>query len=214
MKSGRTLVAALVLLAPAISLAQVDTSEWACESCPFDQGYRAEIDAGATNVSDDAARFGNYTGYDEKGTYADLNGQGRYANEGYRVDWYVEDLGLDSRVVEIETGKQGVFGFNVGYRDLPYRRFDTTSTVFNPTSGDTLTLPGNWVPASTTGRMTQLSSSLQQRMIGTDRQIVDIGANWQPDDAFRLFAKPRSCRAGSITKQTRLTPACSTAPTQ
>ena len=68
MKSGRILVAALVLLAPAMSLAQVDTSDWACESCPFDQGYRAEIDAGATNVSDDAARFGNYTGYDEKGT--------------------------------------------------------------------------------------------------------------------------------------------------
>src|SRR5210317_2293118 len=131
-KSCLTVAAPLALLAPAVSLAQVDTSEWACESCPFDQGYRAEIDAGATNVSDDAARFGNYTGYDEKGTYADLNGQGRYANEGYRVDWYIEDLGLDSRVFEIETGKQGVFGFNVGYRDLPYRSFDTTSTVFTP----------------------------------------------------------------------------------
>jgi len=188
MKSGRTLVAPLVLLAPAVSLAQVDTSEWACESCPFDQGYRAEIDAGATNVSDDAARFGNYTGYDEKGTYADVSGQGRYANDGYRLDWSVEDLGLDSRVVELSTGKQGVFDFGFGYQDLPFRRFDTTSTVFNPSSDSTLTLPSGWVAAGTTGQMTQLASSLQQRHIGTDRQIVDVGAGWTPGDAFRLFA--------------------------
>ncbi|MDH3621013.1 MAG: MtrB/PioB family decaheme-associated outer membrane protein [Gammaproteobacteria bacterium] len=188
MKTGRALVVPVVLLAPAISLAQVDTSDWACESCPFDQGYRAELDVGATNVSEDATRFGNYTGHDEKGTYADVEGQGRYAKDGYRLDWYVEDLGLDSRVVELSTGKQGVFDFHLGYRDLPFRRFDTSSTVFNPSSGDTLTLPGSWVPASTTDQMSQLGSSLQRRVIGTDRQIVDLGADWTPGEAFRLFA--------------------------
>jgi MtrB/PioB family decaheme-associated outer membrane protein len=187
-KSCLTLAAPLALLAPAVSQAQVDTSDWACESCPFDQGYRAEFDAGATNVSDDAAHFGNYTGYDEEGTHADVSGHGRYANEGYRMDWYAEDLGLDARVLELSAGKQGVFDFRLGYRDIPFRRFDTSSTVFLPTSGDSLTLPGGWVPASTTGQMTQLSSSLQQRMVGTDRSIVDLGADWTPGDAFRLFA--------------------------
>jgi hypothetical protein len=59
----RTTVTA-VLLAPAAALAQVDTSDWNCEYCPFDDGYRAEVDAGATYVSDDAARFGNGTGFD------------------------------------------------------------------------------------------------------------------------------------------------------
>ncbi len=68
MRSRRILVAPVVLLAPTIGFAQVDTSNWECESCPFDQGYRAELEVGATSVSDDAARFGNYTGYDEKGT--------------------------------------------------------------------------------------------------------------------------------------------------
>ena len=188
MKSGRTLVAPLILLAPAISLAQVDTSDWACESCPFDQGYRAEVDVGATQVSDDAARFGNYTGYDEEGTHADVEGQGRYVNDGYRLDWYIEDLGVDSRVVELNTGKQGVFDFRIGYRELPFRRFDTTSTAFNPTSGDTLTLPSSWATAATTDQMTQLASSLQHIVVGTDREIVDIGADWTPGDAFRVFA--------------------------
>ena len=78
-------VAPLLLLAPTVSFAQVDTSEWACESCPFDQGYRAEVAAGATSVSDDAARFGNYTGYDEKGIYASVDGEGR-EQSGSEVD--------------------------------------------------------------------------------------------------------------------------------
>ena len=188
MKTGRTLVAPLILLAPALSLAQVDTSDWACESCPFEQGYRAEIDAGVTNVSDEAARFGNYTGYDEDGAYADVDGHGRYVNDGYRLDWMVEDLGLDSRVVELSMGKQGVFEFRAGYRELPFRRFDTSSTIFSRAADGTLTLPSGWIPASTTDQMTQLGSSLQQRIVGTDRQIVDVGADWRPAEMFRLFA--------------------------
>jgi MtrB/PioB family decaheme-associated outer membrane protein len=186
MTPRRTLVA--LLLAPALSWAQVDTSDWACESCPFDEGYRAEIDAGATNVSDDAARFGNFTGYDEEGTYANLDGQGRYNGDGYRLDYMMEDLGLDSRAFELEVGSEGVFEVNFGYRELPFRRFDTTRTIFTGSSVGTLTLPSGWVPAGTTGNMTALDASLRQRNVGTDRQIVDIGGKWNASDAFRLFA--------------------------
>ena len=188
MKSRRLLAVPLVLLAPAISYAQVDTSEWECESCPFDQGYRADIEVGATNVSDDAARFGNYTGYDEKGTYANVDGQGRYSGEKYLVDYTIEDLGLDSRVFEMSVGAPGQFEVDFGYRELPFRRFDTTSTIFNSSAGDTLTLPAGWVPASTTDQMTQLSSSLRPETIGTDRQVIDLGADWNASDDFLLFA--------------------------
>ncbi len=188
MKSRRILPAALVLLAPTIGYAQVDTSNWECESCPFDQGYRAEIEVGATSVSDDAARFGNYTGYDEKGTYANVDGQGRYKGERYLLDYTMEDLGLDSRVFEMSIAAPGTFEVRFGYRELPFRRFDTTSTIFNQSSGDTLTLPSDWVPASTTDQMTQLSSSLQQRVIGTDRQMIDLGGNWNASDDFLVFA--------------------------
>ena len=182
------LIAPLVLLAPGMSFAQVDTSDWTCESCPFDQGYRAEVAAGATSVSDDAARFGNYTGYDEKGVYANVDGQGRYNSNGYRLDWTIEDLGLDSRVFEITSGKQGVFDFRLGYRELPFRRFDTASTIFVQATDDTLTLPSGWVPAGTTSQMTQLSSSSYRRNIGTDRSIFDSGAGWIPGEDFRVFA--------------------------
>jgi MtrB/PioB family decaheme-associated outer membrane protein len=188
MKSLRVLAVPSVLLAPAIGYAQVDTSNWECESCPFDQGYRAEIEAGATNVSDDAARFGNYTGYDEKGTYANVDGQGRYNGDKYLVDYTMEDLGLDSRVFEMSIGAPGQFELRLDYRELPFRRFDTTNTIFDSPTGETLTLPSDWVPASTTGQMTQLSSSLQQQTIGTDRQIIGLGGDWNASDDFVLFA--------------------------
>jgi MtrB/PioB family decaheme-associated outer membrane protein len=188
MKSRRILAAPLILLAPAMGYAQVDTSDWECEFCPFDQGYRAEIEVGATNVSDDAARFGNYTGYDEKGTYANIDGQGRYNNDGYRIDYTMEDLGLDSRVFEMSVGAPGLFEVDFGYRELPFRRFDTTSTVFNPSSGDTLTLPSDWIPAGTTGEMSQLPASLRPQNIGTDRQIIDLGGDWNASDEFVVFA--------------------------
>jgi len=186
---SRTLIAPLVLLAPVIGFAQADTSNWKCESCPFDEGYRAVVDAGATYVGEDGAvRFGNATGYDDKGGYANVDGQGRYVSDGYQLDYTIEDLGVDSRVFEMQGGQQGTFGFRVGYRELPYRRFDTTRTVFNPSSSDTITLPGAWVPAGTTTNMTQLSSSLRRQNIGSDREIIDVGADWKPAAGFRLYA--------------------------
>jgi MtrB/PioB family decaheme-associated outer membrane protein len=186
---SRTLVAPIVLLAPAIALGQVDTSDWKCESCPFEQGYRADVDAGATYVGEDGAiRFGNATGYDDKGGFVNVDGQGRYVSDDYQLDWTVEDLGLDSRFFEMDGGKQGSFGFHVGYRELPYRRFDTARTVFNPSASDTLTLPSSWVPAGLTTDMPQLSSSLRRQNIESDRQIIDAGANWKPAKSVELYA--------------------------
>jgi MtrB/PioB family decaheme-associated outer membrane protein len=172
----------------ASAAAEVDTSEWLCEACPFDEGYRASVDAGATYVSDEAARFGSATGYDSDGAYGNVDGHGRYVSDDYRLDWYVEDLGLDSRVFELEAARQGSFGVQIGYRELPYREFDTTRTVFLPSNSATLTLPSGWVPAGLTSDMTQLSSSLRRQDIGSDRQIVDFGAYWQPVTSLRLFA--------------------------
>ena len=182
----RSLIALAFL--PAVGMAQVDTSDWACESCPFDEGYRASVDVGAIAVDDDQARFGSYTGFDEKGTYANVNGYGRYNGDGYRVDYVIEDLGLDSRAFDMSIGSEGLFEFRLGYRDLPYRRFDTTRSIFDVSTGDVLNLPSGWVTAGTTDQMTQLSSSQLTTPIGTDRQILDVGVDWDAGDAFTVFA--------------------------
>jgi len=179
------------LLAAVAKTAPPDTSGWNCQFCPFASGYRANVTAGGTYVSDDAAKFGDATGYDEKGGYVNLDGEGSYANDGYQLSWYAEDLGLDSRVLEIEGGRQGSYGFKFGYRELPERVFDTTSSVFGVAGNDTLTLPGSWVAAPRTSGMTALGSSLSAQNVESDRQIIEFGANYLPTSRFGLFADYR-----------------------
>ncbi|MGB5163921.1 MAG: MtrB/PioB family decaheme-associated outer membrane protein [Woeseiaceae bacterium] len=181
---------ALALVAPAAAWADADTSEWACEFCPFEEGYTADMSVGATYVSDDAARFGNGTGYDEKGGYINLDGEGRYAKDGKQMRWAAEDLGLKSRVLSIEAGSQGHYTYGLEYRELPYRRFDTTQTVYTE-SGDALQLPSGWVTAPLTSGFTQLAASLGSRNIETDRQILKLDGEYLPSTSFALFADYR-----------------------
>ncbi len=178
---------ALALFAPAAALAQVDTSDWACEYCPFEDGYRADIDVGAVYVNEDAARFGNGTGLDEKGTYVDLNGEGSYAKDGMQMRWYARDLGLSSRELHIEGGRQGHYVGSLTYRELPYRRFDTTRTVFSGGANE-LSLPSGWVRAPNTSGMSALGTSLSGRTIETDRQDLELSGDYRVSGEFSLFA--------------------------
>ena len=182
----RSLVVALGIVLPGMTLAEVDTSEWLCESCPFEDGYRASYDVGITAVSDDAARFGNATGHDEKGAYAIVDGDGSYAKDAYRLNWTLEDLGLSSRGFELDGGVQGKFGFNIGYREMPFRLFDTTETVFS--GSDDLSLPSAWVNSGSTSGFTQLGASLRAQDIGRDRTMLDLGASWRPVAHIDVYA--------------------------
>ncbi len=178
---------ALALLAPAAALAQVDTSDWDCEYCPFEEGYRADVDVGAVYVDEDAARFGNGTGYDEKGAYVDLGGEGSYTKDGVQMRWYAEDLGLKSRVLRIEGGRQGHYTGSLTYSELPYRRFDTTRTVFSGGANE-LSLPSGWVRAPDTSGMTALGASLAGRTIETDRQSLELSGDYRINAEVALFA--------------------------
>jgi MtrB/PioB family decaheme-associated outer membrane protein len=183
----RTAIAATLLL-PTAAFAQVDTGEWKCEYCPFDDGYRAEVDAGAGYVSDDAARFGNGTGRDAKEAFIGLGGAGRYLKNGTEVTWYAEDLGEDSRVLNISGGRPGKFELGLDYRDLPYRLFDSTSTIFGSSGTGVLSLPAAWVSAATTAGFTALDASLTPVNIEKDRQIIEVGAKYLPTRKIKLYA--------------------------
>ncbi len=181
----RTAITA-VLLAPAAAMAQVDTSDWNCEYCPFEDGYRAEYEAGAAQITEDAFRFGNGTGQGEEGTEAILNGEGRYLGEGTEVSWYAEDLGNDSRVFEFAAGKPGRFGLDLGYRELPYRLFGDTETPYSG-SGEVLNLPAGWVPGNSTGAMPGLADALALHEIEKDRTVLDVGMDYRATRKVRFL---------------------------
>ncbi|MCH9695949.1 MAG: MtrB/PioB family decaheme-associated outer membrane protein [Gammaproteobacteria bacterium] len=186
---NNTLLVILIVIAlPSAVLAQVDTSGWACELCPFEEGYQADYDAGATYVSDDEARFGHATGYDNKGAYANVAGNGSYTKGGYRLDWLFEDLGLSSRFAQLDGNVDGRFGFSIGYREQPQRQFSSTRTVFTGAAGE-LALPPGWVSAGTTSSFPQLATALRPVNIESDRQILDLGADWKANKKIRVFAE-------------------------
>lgn len=176
------------LLAPAARPAPPDTSEWKCERCPFPAGHQADVAVGSTYVSDDAATVGDATGYDQKGAYASVAGSGLHASGGYRLSWFAEDLGLDSRAVAIEGSRPGTFGYRLGYRQLPHHEFQSTRTVFSRTSGNLLALPAGWTFAGTTAGMTGLAAGLAAQDIESERRTLEIGASYLPTSRLSLFA--------------------------
>ena len=184
-------IATFALYTGTRAVAQVDTSGWECQYCPFAEGYDAEVEAGASYVSDDTEQFGSGSGYDESGGYINVGGEGLYASEGYRLEWFAEDLGLDSRILEIEGGRPGRFEFELGYSELPYRRFDTTRSVFTASSADTLALPSDWEPKSRTSDFATLATSLRAQDIESDRKTLRAGAEYEAGSGFSAFVDYR-----------------------
>ncbi len=169
----------------------VDTSEWKCEFCPFEDGTRSEVTAGLTSVSDDTAFLGDASGLDEEGVYLALDATGSYAAEDYRLRWSAEDLGVDARAAEVEGGSPGRYDYRIAYRELPRRAFITTRTVFVADGDDRLRLPDGYVRAPATGDMSTLAASLVARDIGGDRRRLAVGAGVELVEGLRLSADYR-----------------------
>lgn len=174
------LLAALgVLSAAGPAAAQVDTSQWKCESCPFPKGTKGNVVAGAAYVSDDSTTFGNYTGLDSQGAYLDLGGTVSYRGDGgYFADLTAADLGLDIRSITAESGRAGLYSIDLGYAEIPRYFAEGARTPFLGTGGDTLTLPqGAGFPAVDTRSM-PLATTLQPVELGYKTSRFDIGGKW------------------------------------
>jgi len=175
-----------VMLAAAELPPKPDTSSWVCEFCPFADGHRASIDAGASYVSDSAAAFGDATGYEEKGGYLNLDGSGAITSDDYQARWLLQDLGLDSRRAAFEGGEQGRYEYHVDFQQLPRHRYDTSASIFRQSGADLLSLPSGWVRAPQTGGFSALDSSLQSRDISSERRLFGIGGSYLPAERLRM----------------------------
>lgn len=195
MKGSRNLllagaVAAILSPLEAALPAEVDTSGWKCEQCPFQVGSEGTATVGALDVSESSAKFGDYTGLDEEGGYAIAAFDGRSrAESGWFLTYEGRGLGLDSRDAAVTIGKEGIFSARLTYDAIPKRTFDDTATPFSISStNDQLSLPATWVRASTTGGMTSLNAALSPIDIGHDRESAGVALNMRLSKAFGAFA--------------------------
>ncbi len=147
-----------------------DTSRWSCSKCHFESGYQSDAELGGGYLDDSSAKFGDYTGLDDKGGYVVANAEGEYvAESGYSMSYELTDLGLDSRAVSLEGGKQGSYDYSLWYDRVPHSIWDTTATPFGGVGSRDLTLPSNWVYAGYTGGMSSLDQDLHPVDVGYDR---------------------------------------------
>src|SRR5512135_30008 len=160
--------------------AGVDTSQWKCESCKFEQGVSGTLDVGAGTVSDKSAEFGQYNGLQKKGGFF-IGGAAVRSRGGDGSYWNLDasNLGLDTRSLDAEGGKQGSYKLRLKYDETPHRIWDGALTPFAGSGGASLTLPAGFAAATTAGM--PLAGQLNQVDLATQRKQIGVGGSWMPN---------------------------------
>jgi len=164
-------------LAPMLP-AGIDVSAWACRYCDFEPGYSSEVEAGIGFVSGDSYKFGEYTGLTDKGFFMMGNATARYRDDraGY-FNFTARDLGIESRSLELEGGRQGSYRLFLNYQEIPHYIAHPVKTPYLGNGSDTLQLPTGWITAGSTTTMTGLMGSLRDETLKTRRQRLSAGAS-------------------------------------
>lgn len=203
MRTPSCLILPLVLMAIAVaaeaadkdatgSVPAVDTSTWKCKFCAFEEGRSGFVEGGLGYLSTDSFKFGEYTGLTDEGLYligeASLRSRGEEASY---LDLEATRLGLDSRALRLEGGRQGKYDLSLEYREITHFISDSARTPFGGSGDDTLLLPPGWVRGSTTGGMTALPGSLTDVDLETKRKRLDLGASFLAGQSWKYSLKVR-----------------------
>jgi MtrB/PioB family decaheme-associated outer membrane protein len=172
------LLGAIGSLAISATAGAVDTSQWKCKSCPFeDEVKTASVDVGAIVPSGATTSFGDYTGLTRDDAYLGLGGTADYRNDnGTYANLTAADLGLDNRSASARIGHDGTYRLELGYSQIPRHFFDDARTPFLGVGGSVLSLPAGF-PAGTTATM-PLASTLHDVDIGYKRSSLEAGLLW------------------------------------
>ncbi len=105
----------------------------------------SDIELGIGYVTDDAYFFGRYNGLQTKGPYliGDIDAE-KFSDDGRYWSVRGTNLGLESRYLRLEGGKQGRHRFFLEWDELPNNRNNTVVTPFLGFGSDNLTLPSGF----------------------------------------------------------------------
>lgn len=195
----RTLAVATLTGAALVPLAlQAQEGGFTLEAAPEKKPtpiYTSSVEVGAGYLSQSSFKLGEYTGLTDQGFYGIGNflirERAPYDSDSTRY-WEVEgrNLGLDSRELHAEFGKQGEYGVFLEYDEIPHFRFEDAQTPYLGAGGNNLTLPSNWVAAKSTQAMTNLLPDLHNVEIKTERKRINFGLtrlfgpHWKFDGKF------------------------------
>jgi MtrB/PioB family decaheme-associated outer membrane protein len=176
---------------------------------------KAEVGVGG--VSDSSFKFGEYNGLQNSGPFGignfDFRGGAPYDSKStWRWQMKGTNLGLETRNLYAEFGKQGKYRFFVGYSELLANRSDTFQTPYLGAGTGNLTVPSNWVfPAVPQASATKLNFRVFDPVAGAGSVYNTSGVLTAP--TATQLARAASIRAADIpdfqsvylsTKRTRV----------
>ncbi|MGB5398229.1 MAG: MtrB/PioB family decaheme-associated outer membrane protein [Gammaproteobacteria bacterium] len=139
------------------------------------------IEVGIGALSEDAFRFGRYTGITDQGVYlvGDIDARDFLEDGTY---WQVRgtDLGLDSRYLRLKGGIRGQQQYFLEVDMLPNNESDSARTPTLGVGSSVLTLPPGF------DITTSLGTALQPFDIATQRERVGLGASLFTEQRWRL----------------------------
>lgn len=164
-----------------LSTVAPDTTNWKCRFCQFNYGFSGYLDGGVIAVDQGHYRFGKYSGLLHSGLYPMLGGALRYRNaSGDYFNLLATRLGLSSRALSLQGGRQGLLEFSSSFQGIPYNLYNGAQTPFLGIGSSWLSLPINWVSGATTAQMSALQSDLRSVGVRSKRQIYRFGIRFLP----------------------------------
>jgi MtrB/PioB family decaheme-associated outer membrane protein len=108
------------------------------------------IQGGVGGVSTDSFKFGEYNGLENSGPFGignlDLRGGAPYdSKDTWRWRLQGSNLGLESRNLILDFGKQGRFQFRLAYNEILANRSDSFHSPYLGIGSSNLMLPSNWI---------------------------------------------------------------------
>lgn len=177
---------------PGMAAEEKKEPSWKTQS---ELNYSSSIELGVLYNSTNSAKEGEYTGITDQGFYGignfDVRLRSPYDSEDTEfLKMEGSNLGLDSREVRIEGGRQGTIKGYIDYDQIPKFMSDTAGTIFNGAGGTNLTLTPNWLatpPANTTsaGFNALVDRNFMPVDLDYDRKQINggveynLGGNWQ-----------------------------------
>jgi MtrB/PioB family decaheme-associated outer membrane protein len=168
----------------------IDKSKWKCKYCPDteDEPWFLDVEGGVGYITNDSYKFGEYNGLYEKGPFLILDIDAMYRDENANYfDIKADNLGLETRRLEMEGGNQGKYKIKVLIDNINKYNLDTSRTPYSGTTNQTL--PSGWVQGATTAGMTTLASDLHNINFYTKRQNLKLAANYIQNEKWNYDIK-------------------------
>ncbi|CAG0969651.1 decaheme-associated outer membrane protein, MtrB/PioB family [Burkholderiales bacterium] len=148
------------------------------------------VEAGVGYSDEDSFRFGEFTGIRKSEAFfiGNANVRMRPGNDGRYLNAYAWNLGLPSRELGGEYGRQGLWGVSASYQQIHRYQFDDALFIHEGLGSNRLTLPAGFtgLAGQPPTQAAAVAPFLRQYDIKQERDILRVGGKVALGNGFGL----------------------------